>query len=157
MSRYFKTLRDENPEKYPSKLGEKWSDEEESELRQAIKLGIPKNEISKTLGRTIGGINARLGVIVRRCHFDYRMTVAEIEKHSGLFPAVIESIIKKADESFKTKAKEFTTSSTQTEYIPEYIVIRPTGISNWHLIFRVIYSFFDTTNISSYTAIIHST
>lgn len=124
MSRYFKTLRDENPEKYPIKLGEKWSDEEESELRQAIKMGIPKNEISKTLGRTIGGINARLGVIVRRCHFDYRMSVAEIEKHSGLFPAVIEKIIHKADESFKTKAKEFTTASTQTEYIPEYIVIK---------------------------------
>ena len=124
MSRYFKTLRDENPEKYPSKLGEKWSDEEESELRQAIKIGIPKNEISKTLGRTIGGINARLGVIVRRCHFDYRMKVVEIEKHTGLFPAIIEKIIQKADESFKTKAKEFTTASTQTDYTTECLIIK---------------------------------
>lgn len=124
MSRYFKNLRDENPEKYPSKLGEKWSDEEESELRQAIKMGIPKNEISKTLGRTIGGINARLGVIIRRCHFDYRMSVTEIEKHTGLFPAIIETTIKKADESFKTKAKEFKTASTQTDYTPECAIIK---------------------------------
>lgn len=124
MSRYFKTLRDENPEKYPSKLGEKWSDEEESELREAIKMGIPKHEISKTLGRTIGGINARLGVIVRRCHFDYKWDVRKIENHTGVFPAIIEKIIEKADESFKTKAKEFKTASTQTDYTPECAIIK---------------------------------
>ena len=124
MSRYFKNLRDENPEKYPTKLGEKWSDEEETELRQAIKAGIPKNEISKTLGRTVGGINARIGVIIRRCHFDYKWDVRKIESHTGVFPAIIEKIVEKADESFKTKAKEFTTASTQTEYIPECVIIK---------------------------------
>ena len=124
MSQYFKNMRDENPNKYPSKLGEKWSDEEESELLQAIKSGIPKNEISKTMGRTIGGINARLSVIIRRCHFDYKWEVRKIESHTGVFPVIIEKIIGKADETFKTKAKEFKTASTQTEYTGEYIVIK---------------------------------
>ena len=95
MSRYFKTLRDENPEKYPSKLGEKWSDEEESKLRQAIKMGIPKNEISKTLGRTIGGINSQRRKIAAEYYFNDKKQIDEIMKITGLTKEEIEDTIER--------------------------------------------------------------
>tara|TARA_Y100001958_G_scaffold82661_1_gene55970 strand:- start:505 stop:939 length:435 start_codon:yes stop_codon:yes gene_type:complete len=53
-------LKSQNPEKeYPSNVGQKWTDEEESLLLEELSNRIDIEMIARTHERTIGGINSR--------------------------------------------------------------------------------------------------
>jgi hypothetical protein len=49
-----------NPEKeYPSNMGQKWTDEEETLLLKELNENVDIETISQTHNRTTGGINSR--------------------------------------------------------------------------------------------------
>ena len=115
MSTYYQRLKTDNPGKYPENIGKSWCEDEETKLIESCKLGVPIDDIANTHMRTKGGIRARLGVIVSRCHFDYKWNVDRINRYTGLDKDYISKIIKKADDKFVVKVKIFANIGTQTE------------------------------------------
>jgi hypothetical protein len=60
MNSFMNMVKIQNPEKeYPSNMGNKWSDEEETLLLEELNKNIDIETISQTHNRTIGGINSR--------------------------------------------------------------------------------------------------
>lgn len=83
-SRYIQKLVEENPDKYPAKLGQPWTVEEETLLLAAIAEKKTFDQIATEHERTLGGIKARLQVIAKRMYEADRKCVEEIMAVTGL-------------------------------------------------------------------------
>ena len=70
-SSMLKRLKSQNTEKdYPSNIGQKWTDEEETLLLEELSKNIDIKLIAKSHNRTIGGINSRREKIAYKLYSD---------------------------------------------------------------------------------------
>ena len=110
MSAYTKMV-NENPDKYPSRMGQPWTSDEVSKLLAFIANNKQVEDIAKEHQRTEGGITAQL----RKMAYDYykndKKSVEEIEALTGLSEKQINDTIAKRDgkQTKKTENKYVTT------------------------------------------------
>lgn len=93
-SPYFQKQMDTNPEKYPNRHGMPWDEEEIQQLLIEIVRKMSFEEIAEKHERTLGGIRARLMVIVRN-YYDEGKSIEKIIKYTGLDEKTIEDTIAK--------------------------------------------------------------
>jgi hypothetical protein len=94
----------ENPEKYPSRMGQVWTSDETTDLLTSIKNGDPIKDIAAHHERTVGGIRSRLCTIATELHFKYKMSTDDIVKKTALSASEIENAIFSQEEKMKKKA-----------------------------------------------------
>jgi len=92
MSSYLKLVA-ENPDKYPSRMGQPWTKDETSDLLNAVSDGQTIKDIASHHERTIGGIRSRLCIIAAELHFKNKSTMEDIAKKTGLSASEIENAI----------------------------------------------------------------
>ena len=92
-SNMLKMLKSQNPDKeYPSNAGQKWTDNEETQLLEELKQNIDIETISQKHNRTIGGINSRRRVIAYNMHLK-NISLEEIIEQTKLdFECITETI-----------------------------------------------------------------
>ena len=96
----------QNPGKeYPSKMGQKWTDEEETLLLEELNKNMDIETISQTHNRTIGGINARLRDIAYKMYLK-NISMEEIIKKTKLNPEYIRQTIEKKQNNNSNKIAE---------------------------------------------------
>ena len=72
-------MRDENPEKFPSRMGNEWTMGEHSIALSLLKdYNKSYDEIARILKRTDGGISSHLRLVIREYYFVRKYTVDEI-------------------------------------------------------------------------------
>ena len=92
---YWDMIRISNKDKeYPSNMGKKWSDEEETLLLQELNDNIDIKMITQKHKRTIGGINARRREIAYKMYVK-KMSIEDIIKQTRLDYSCIEQTIQK--------------------------------------------------------------
>lgn len=79
---------------YPSNMGQKWNNEEESMLLEEINNNTDIEIIAQKHGRTIGGITSRLRKIAYEMYLN-NISIEEIIKLTKLEHNCIEQIIQK--------------------------------------------------------------
>jgi phosphoribosylformylglycinamidine (FGAM) synthase-like enzyme len=94
----------ENPDKYPSRMGQAWTTDETVDLMKAIADGQSIKDIASHHERTIGGIRTRLCTIAAELHFKHNMSMEDIIKKTSLSPGEIENAIFLCEE--KTNEKD---------------------------------------------------
>jgi hypothetical protein len=105
---YWDMIRISNDDKeYPSNMGQKWSDEEETLLLQELNDNIDISIIAQKHNRTIGGINSRRQEIAYNMYLK-NVSIDEIFRHTKLDYNCIEQTIQKRknNNSKKVKLKE---------------------------------------------------
>ena len=105
---YWDMVRISNEDKeYPSNMGQKWSDEEETLLLEEINNNIDIEKIAQKHNRTIGGINSRRQEIAYKMYLK-KVSIEEIIKRTKLDYNFIEQTIQKRqnNNSKKIKTKE---------------------------------------------------
>ena len=117
-SSMLKMIKLQNPDKeYPSNLGKKWSEEEETTLLDALNKNINIEIIAQNHNRTKGGIYSR------RNHIAYKMylkniSIEEIIEKTKLDEKRIKKIIEKKENYIPTTIKETkNTLSIQSEVV----------------------------------------
>ena len=106
--KYWDMVRISNEDKeYPSNMGQKWSDEEETLLLEELNNNIDIETIAQKHSRTIGGINSRRREIVYKMYLK-NISIEEIIKQTKLDYDCIEQTIQKRENnnSKKIKTKE---------------------------------------------------
>jgi hypothetical protein len=83
----------ENPDKYPSRMGQVWTTDETADLLNAVADGMHISDIATHHERTVGGIRSRLCTIAAGLHFKHKMPMEEICKKTGLNVAQVENAI----------------------------------------------------------------
>jgi hypothetical protein len=117
----FQKLVENNPEKYPSRLGAPWSDAECKKLLQSIKNGKSIEDIAKEHERTHGSIAAKLRhLAVEYYNKDYEL--GDIEELTGLSNEVIADAIAR-----HTSAKEKSVQKKKEKTIKELFPQRTDG------------------------------
>ena len=71
-------MRDENPEKFPTRMGNEWTMGEHSIAISLLKGYKTYNEIAHILKRTDSAISSHLRLVIREYHFVKKYTVDEI-------------------------------------------------------------------------------
>ena len=106
---YWDMVRITNEDKeYPSNMGQKWTDEEETLLLEELNNNVDIGTISQKHSRTIGGINSRCQEIVYKMYLK-NLSIEEIIKRTKLDYNCIEQAIQKKrqnNNSKKIKTKE---------------------------------------------------
>ena len=105
---YWDMVRISNEDKeYPSNMGQKWNDEEETLLLQQLNDNIDISIIAQKHNRTIGGINSRRREIAYKMYLK-NVSIDEIIRQTKLDNISIEETIKKRqnNNSKKIKTKE---------------------------------------------------
>jgi len=105
---YWDMVRISNEDKeYPSNMGQKWNDEEETLLLQELNDNIDIEIIAQKHNRTIGGINSRRREIAYKMYLK-NISIHEIIRQTKLDNNSIEETIKKRqnNNSKKIKTKE---------------------------------------------------
>ena len=101
MNSFMNMVKIQNPEKeYPSNMGQKWNNEEETLLLEELNKNIDIETISQTHNRTIGGINSRRQEIAYKMYLK-NVSMEEIIKQTKLDHECIIQIIER-----KQKIKE---------------------------------------------------
>jgi hypothetical protein len=94
----YKKMAEEDPSKYPSRMGQKWNDEEVSKLLISIHKKKPIDEIASEHQRTVGGINAERRKLAADYWFNDKRTIEDICKFTGLSTTEVEDIIQRRNE-----------------------------------------------------------
>lgn len=106
MNSFMNLVKIQNPGKeYPSKMGQKWTDEEETLLLEELNKNMDIETISQTHNRTIGGINARLRDIAYKMYLK-NISMEEIIKKTKLNPEYIRQTIEKKQNNNSKKIAE---------------------------------------------------
>jgi len=96
-----KMVKTQNPEKdYPSNMGQKWTNQEETLLLQELNKNIDIETIAKLHNRTIGGINSRRSEIAYKLYTNNN-SIEEIMLKTKLHEEQITEIIKKRQNNRK--------------------------------------------------------
>ena len=106
--KYWDMVRISNEDKeYPSNMGQKWSDEEETLLLEELNNNIDIETIAQKHSRTIGGINSRRQEIAYKMYLK-NLSIEEIIKQTKLDYNCIQQTIQKRqnNNSKKIKTKE---------------------------------------------------
>ena len=111
-----KKLKSQNPDKdYPSNVGQKWNDEEETLLIEELDKNIDIDTIAKNHNRTTGGINTRRKDIAYKMHLQ-NISIQDIIKYTKLNEDQIKEIIK--------KKQTITTNNTLTDTNTQFSIER---------------------------------
>ncbi len=107
---YWDMVRISNEDKeYPSNMGQKWDENEETLLLEELNNNIDIETIAQKHSRTIGGINSRRQEIAYKM-YSKKMSIEEIIKQTKLDYNCIEEIIqkkqKRQNNTSKIKTKE---------------------------------------------------
>jgi hypothetical protein len=110
MNRYWDMVRISNEDKvYPSNMGQKWDDTEETLLLEELNNNIDIETIAQKHSRTIGGINSRRQEIAYKMYLK-KLSIEEIIKLTKLDYNCIQQTIQKRqnnnNNSKKIKTKE---------------------------------------------------
>lgn len=106
MSTNFVKMATENPEKYPSRMGQPWDNAEVVKLLTSIQKKKSLQEIATEHGRTEGGITAELRKLAADYHYNDKRSMEEIQKYTGLTKLVIENAIAKRANKIEKKVKK---------------------------------------------------
>jgi hypothetical protein len=102
----------EKDNKYPTRLGQSWTDEETVKLLSSIQKKKTIGEIATEHERTTGGITGKLRSLAADYHFNDKRPIEEIQKFTGLSKEQIEFEIKRREK--RKKHTEIPVESTQT-------------------------------------------
>ena len=105
-----KKLKSQNPDKeYPSNLGQKWTEEEETILLEELNKNIDIEEIAQNHNRTTGGINSR------RREISYKMYLMNISMEEIIEKTKLdeEHIRQTIDKKINYKLKNITEANAQ--------------------------------------------
>jgi hypothetical protein len=95
MNRYWNMIKISNDDnEYPSNMGQKWTDEEETLLLEELNVNADIEAIAQKHNRTIGGINCRRKDIAYKMYLK-NMSTEEIIKKTKLDYGSIKQIIEK--------------------------------------------------------------
>jgi len=110
MNSFMNMVKIQNPEKeYPSNMGQKWSDEEETILLEELNKNIDIETISQTHNRTIGGINSRRREIAYKMYLK-NVSMKEIINQTKLDDECIrQTIERRQNNNSKKKITEIKT------------------------------------------------
>lgn len=100
----------ENPEKYPSRMGQKWTTQEVNQLLDEIQKGKTLNDISLSHQRTRGGISSQLRKMAYEYYEYEKKSLEEISRLTGLSTYTILKTVEKNCQSV--------TSSRKNEVLP---------------------------------------
>jgi hypothetical protein len=100
--------------KYPSRMGQPWNKEEESQLLKEIKEGLTIKAISENHQRTEGGITSHLKSIAVKAYIIDKEPVEIISKETGLTAAEIMFEVRKKESADKKKDKPVAVKSEVT-------------------------------------------
>ena len=107
MNSFMNMIKIKNPEKeYPSNMGQKWTDEEETLLLEELNKNIDIETISQIHNRTIGGINTRRREIAYKMYLK-NVSIEEITKQTKLDDECIIQTIEKR-QAIEKKTKKIT-------------------------------------------------
>lgn len=101
-AKIFKSLKNNNPDKYPSSLGEKWTPEEEEQLLIELSKNINFEEIANNHNRTVGGIKSRIKYIALNMLVN-NVPIEEIIVKTKLDEEIIKQLEVKKDYKKETK------------------------------------------------------
>ncbi len=90
---------EENPEKYPKRMGQSWEKSEDDILLKEINDGISIDDIAKKHERTTGSITARLRVLAYNLYNIDKKTINDIKEITKLTDTEIEIAIKKKEKA----------------------------------------------------------
>jgi len=109
MNSFMNMVKIQNPEKeYPSNMGQKWSDEEETLLLEELNKNIDIETISQTHNRTIGGINSRRREIAYKMYLK-NVSMKEIINQTKLDDECIRQTIERRQNNNSKKITEIKT------------------------------------------------
>ncbi len=94
MQRFIK-MSPEEREKYPTRMGQAWKDDETLELLKAIRRSETHEQIAKKHERTVGGIVCKLRSLAADYYFYENRPIEQIIKITGLSNEEIQIAIKK--------------------------------------------------------------
>jgi hypothetical protein len=92
-----KTMYGLDASKYPTRLGQPWTDEETMKLLRAVQKKKVIADIAEEHERTVGGIISYLKKLAVDYHFNDNRPVEEIHKFTGLSVEVIKDAIRKKE------------------------------------------------------------
>ena len=111
-SRMLKMLKYQNPDKdYPSNIGQKWTNEEESSLLEELSKNMDIQVIAQSHNRTTGGINARRKEIAYKLYNNNNISMEEIILKTKLDEDQIIETVKKR-QTIPKKCKSITEIKT---------------------------------------------
>ena len=109
MNSFMNMVKIQNPEKeYPSNMGQKWSDEEETLLLEELNKNIDIETISQTHNRTIGGINSRRREIAYKMYLK-NVSMKEIINQTKLDDECIRQTIERRQNNNSKKITQIKT------------------------------------------------
>lgn len=92
-----------NPDQeYPSNMGQKWSDEEETVLLEELSKNIDVEKISRNHNRTVGGIQSRCREIAYKMYLK-NISMEEITKQTKLDEESVRQTIKRRQHNNNTQ------------------------------------------------------
>jgi len=120
-SSMLKKLKSQNPDKdYPSNIGKKWNEVEETLLLEELDKNIDIDTIAKNHNRTPGGINARCREIAYKMHLQ-NISIQDIIKYTKLNEEQITEIIKKK-QSIPTNNTSSISNTANTNTITQFSI-----------------------------------
>ncbi len=150
-SRMLKMLKSQHPDReFPSKTGQKWTDEEESLLFEELSKNIDVQIIAQSHSRTIGGINARRKEIAYKMYCN-NIGVEEIILKTKLDEKQITETIKKR-QNIPKKCKPVTeiekpfSIETEINHIKNDIKELKNTIKELVEMMKAVYEFEDVEN-----------
>lgn len=119
MNGFMNMVKLQNPEKeYPSNMGQKWTDKEETLLLEELNKNTDIEIISQTHNRTIGGINSRRREIAYKMYLK-NVSIEEIIKQTKLDDECIRQTIEKRQNYNPKKITETNPSNSIESEITE--------------------------------------
>lgn len=99
-------VKEENTQKYPQRMGQPWSENEQNQLLQEIQKKIPIDMIAELHERTNGSITSRLREIAANYYFNNNLQVTEIQKFTGLTIEQISDAIARREYQDRIKSEK---------------------------------------------------
>ena len=110
----FTAMAAENPGKYPSRMGQPWSDAEDQELLDMLSHKCSKEEISESVQRTPGSIKARTDMHIRNMAVK-PTSIDIIAEELNVTEIYILKVLKKAGAEIKKEPVKEVPTSPQIE------------------------------------------
>lgn len=95
-----------DPDKYPARMGQIWTDDETLKLLQAVRNKESFDQIASSHERTVGAIRARLRSLACDYYFNENRPIEVIMKFTGLEKQTIIDAISKRQVEMNKKQKE---------------------------------------------------
>ena len=116
---YYKYLQEQEPGKYPARMGSPWKGEEIVKLLTAVRNKKTISEIATQHERTEGSIASKLRTLAGDYYYNDNRPIEEIQKFTGLSQEVILDAIKRREWQEQQKELKTKSVSKQSEKVEE--------------------------------------